>query len=503
MARRPRLLTNVGLGYRRGGLPYAGTPENPTGFESEDALLEVYPYADSNRLRQLGAVEMLDYLPGQWTSGDVSDTNNLIAFTAAGGATSVTTSRGEIVRSPKPEVVLSKLAINGGTFHPNLTTQSDWDGRFVEYDDESLLWDGLDAGVRATLFDRWAEFSATPPSGYTQADRDADTLAYDCAVEGITAIFNHLHAQLPGSMWSWHRVPVRAQTTNAVGFRMDLDYGQSGSAARWRGVGSSDENTANQYADFWLDCAEEVYSPLASVFRWFSPRIYIDKRMRNWDQEVPGQLPPQFWDNTDNAEYFRESWLKMWSDQVDLCRRIAPSKPLYPAVVPHHPVPGSDMTDDTSIEDWYKGLSVDLESHREQTRRISDRIDGVSIWSGEDYTGRVAFSVGRPQANPATAPANGDIWTDPNYNINAPAFVDGPIVGARVRIQRRFGISTDLPPHPDNQMDEDAWRDPARWSEYNEKVVEHMAAMASSSVLLSSARASTLSSLGGATPSTP
>lgn len=497
MARRPRLLTNVGLGYRRGGLPASE-------FADEDAMLQAYPYADSNKLRQLGAVEMLDYLPGQWTSEDVSDTDNLIAFSAANGETSVTTSKNETVRSPKPEVVLSKLAINGGTFHPNLTTQSDWDGKFVEYDDESLLWDGLDAGVRATLFDRWAEFSATPPSGYTQADRDADTLAYDCAVEGITAIFDHLHTQLPGSMWSWHRVPVRAQTTNAVDFRMDLDYGQLGAAARWRGVGSSDENKANQYADFWLDCAEKVYSPLASVFGWFSPRIYIDLRMRNWDQEVPGQSPPQSWDNTVNAGYFRESWMKMWSDQVDLCRRIAPATPLYPAVCPYHPVPGAVLTNYANSMDWYKVLSIDLETHREQARRISDRIDGVSIWSGEDYTGRVAFSVGRPQADPGNAPANGDIYDDANnYDVNDPAFADGPIVRARARIQRRFGISTDLPPHPDNQADEDAWRDADRWAEYNEMVVQHMNAMASSSVLLGSARASTLAALGGATPSTP
>jgi len=463
-------------------------------------MLAVYPYADSNKLRQLGAAEMLDYQVGQWTSADVSNSNNLIAFSAASGATSVTTSRGDIVKSPKPEVVYSKLKVGGGTFHPNLPNASDWNGVFIQYDDESLLWDGLDAGVRARLFDRWGEFSNTPPDGYTQPERDADKLAYDCTLEGITAIFGHLHTQLPGSMWSWHRVPVRAQTTTSVGFRMDLDYGQSGNAARWRGVGApaNDEAIANQYADFWLDCAADVYGPLASVFGWFSPRIYIDLRMRNWDQEVPGQTPPQFWGNTEDVAHRRESWMKMWSDQVDLCRRIAPSTPLYPAVCPYHPVPGAGLTDDATSMDWYKVLSIDLETHREQALRISDRIDGVSIWSGEDYTGRLAFSAGRPQADPTNAPANGDI-----YDVNAPAFADGPSVRARARIQRRFDISTDLSPHPDNQADEDAWRDADRWAEYNEMVVQHMNAMASSSVLLGSARASTLAELGGATPSTP
>ncbi|MGA1730488.1 MAG: hypothetical protein ACO4B5_09680, partial [Steroidobacteraceae bacterium] len=190
----------------------------------------------------------------------------------------------------------------------------------------------------------------------------------------------------------------------------------------------------------------------------------------------------------------RESYMLSYSDQVDLCRRMAPDKPLYPAVVPYHVTPGSELTNVTSNPAWFQGMSVDAETHREQMRRILDRCNGVSFWSGEDYNGRVAMAIGRAPANPTQAPANG-IWDTQDYD---PDLAQNGIIKSRVRLYRRFPhIFGHLDFHPNTQAGEDAWRSPELWAEYTEACMKHLNTLATSSVLLGTARQSTLTSLIG------
>jgi hypothetical protein len=496
----PRFLTDYGLGYYRGGFPAAE-------FADDAAMLAQYPVATSAKLVQLGGADMLDYLPGQWTSSLISDTANLVSFTAASGATSVLDSRGNTITCPKPSVVYGMLAVGGGEFHPTLDSVGDWDGKFVQYNDESLCWYGLNAGMRARLWDRWSEFSATAPlNAYGLAERNLDETAYQCAVEGLTSVLSHMQTQLTGSRWAVHLMPVRGQTTSLAqagnaSALYDHNFGQWGnsSASRWRGVGASEPlaTQADDYADFWLDVAREIYQPIANASGWLCPRLYIDPRMRNWDQEVPGQTAPFGWTNSATAALIRESYMLTYEDQVDLCKAMAPNKPLYPAVIPFHAVPGATATNDTSQMGWYEGLSVDRETHREQMSRIAGKANGVSYWSSEDYLGRIAFGIGRPQANPANAPAGGDVW-GAGYNIET---AEGGIIKTRLRIQRRFGLFTSLALHPATQAGEDAWRTQANWTAYNAACVANLERLAAATVLRGSAKQTTLASIrDGITP---
>lgn len=461
---KPRLLTNSGLGYYRGGLPAGG-------FADDAAMLAEYPLANSPKLRlPLGAAEMLDVLPYTWVNSPTDD--QLQSFTAAGGAKTVTNSQGKIISCLTPAAVHSTFAVGGGTFHPSLDTPAKWSNRYIQYNDEgdrgdNGVWHGFDAGVRAFLFDRWSEFSATAPVGYGKPQRDADALAWNCAVEGLTTLFNGLRSLLPNSRWSIHLLPNRPNVTNSLpnsgSFLMDLNWGQTGPTSRWRGVGAADPSQAVAYADFWLSCAEDAFQPAADASDWICPRLYIDDRMRNWDQEVPGQSHPQFWTEA-NAPIFREYRLQEWSDRVELSVTIANRKPVYPAVVPTHP--GSDYTDDPLDMGWYNQLSVDLESHREQMRRVMARCAGVSIWSSEDYIGRVAMKIGRDSG----------VQTTEQFRKN---------------IKRRFPGLFDLPIEVSAENDA-LWRTTANWAAYQSAYMDHTMQMAQASALLGGATQSTL-----------
>jgi hypothetical protein len=495
----PRFLTDTGLGYYRGGLPAGG------GFDGDDAaMLAQYPLATSSLLPKLGAADMLGYLADTW-AGSLYQAQPIV-FEAADGATSVTDSRGKVIKSMTPQAVFSRLKVGGGDFHPDLDSVGDWNGKFVQYNDESLLWHGMYAGMRAKLFARWNEFdSQTPPeNSYSAEDRDKDLLAWDCAVEGFVKILDYMHAQLPGSRWSVHLLPTRAETTQVQpgGFSSalyDHDFGQWGNSAasRWRGVGATGDlaTKANDYADFWLNVAEEVYGPVAAASGWLAPRLYIDVRMRNWDLEFPNQPTPGGWGNPAQVGFVREAYMGAYSDQVDLCRRMAPDTPLYIAVCPHLAVPGAVATNDTNIQAWYQHMSVDAETFREQMRRVLDRCDGVSFWSGEDYNGRVGMGIGRAAANPANSPVNG-IWDNPDYNPN---LAENGIIKTRIGLSRRFPqIFGHLDLHPNTQAGEDAWRTPELWAEYTAACMKHLNTLATSAVLLGSAKQTTLTSLLGA-----
>ena len=498
----PRFLTNYGLGYYRGGFPAGG-------FDNDAAMIAQYPLADSNKLRKLGADHMYDYIPGQWvyeyhTDAGMSDADLLIPFTAANGARRVVDSRNEEIHCPKAELVYQRLAVSGAqnaVFHPTFTTASHYSGKFFQYNDEDMIWQGLYAGVRAKLYDNWTGSGLPDPIGYTLANRDTDTQAWECAVEGITAVFGYLRQQLPGSRWAIHLVPSRPQRTDSLkvgGISLtDMIYGQSGSGGRWRGIGSTGEQLtqAQDYADLWMAAAQQAYQPIANQSDWLCPRLYIDDRMRNWDQEVPGQLPPFGYTVEATAAQIRESWLSKWEDQVDLCNTLGQNKkPVYPAICSIHAGSGNNVTSNTNIQDWYLGLNVDLESHREQMRRILDKVTGVSYWSSDENQARLAFSIGQLQldvegANPTHPPP-------PGGDVFAAGYTMNETVKMRVRTQRRFpGVFSGLHPHPDTQAGEAAWRTVANWEKFHAKALEQIERTASASTFLGSARQTTLTSL--------
>lgn len=489
----PRFLTDWGLGHYRGGFPAAG-------FANDTEMLAQYPLKNSLKLAKVGGAHMLDYLPQQWVydyytvQQGYTDSQLLIPFTAAGGAYRVTDARGGETKCPKPELVFSRLAVAGGSvgaFHPTLTLMSDYNGKFLQYNDESLFWYGLYAGVRVKLYDNWANSGLPAIQSYGSTQRDADYIAWQCAIEAVSSVFSYLRWQLPGSKWTIHLVPVRSQRTDAVQVNgipiSDLMYGQSGSGARWTGVGSTGDQLdwATTYAALWKESAKQAYQPIANALDWICPRLYIDDRMRNWDQEVPGQAPPTGWTDPATATLIRESYLRAFEAAVEVSKHIANKKPVYPAVIPFHAGQSNNVTNNTLVQDWYLGLNIDLETHREQMRRIVSKTDGVSFWSSDDYIARECFNIGVAGVTLADAPPGGDVfaagYTMPNK------------VKLRVRTQRRFpGVFDHLVPHPSTQAEEDAWRTVENWNTYNDLAIKQVEQMAQSSALLGVLRQSTL-----------
>jgi hypothetical protein len=502
----PRFLTDYGLGYYRGGFPAFN-------YANDTAMLAEYPMATSARLEKLGGGNMYDYIPGQWVmdyNAGLPDADLLLPFTAASGAYRVTDSRGKEILCPKPEKVYERLAVSSAQnaiFHPTLTTAASYSGKFFQYNDEDLIWEGMYAGVRAKLYDNWGNSGLPPYTGYTEADRNADHTAWLCAIEGATAVFGYLTTQLVGSRWTIHLMPTRPQNTLSVPapngiYLTDLNYGQTGSGARWRGIGATGEQAtqAATYADLWVESAKQAYQPIADQLGWICPRVYIDNRMRNWDQEVPGQEPPFGWTVPATADLIRESFYKSFEDQVAVAKHIANGKPLYPAIIPIHSGQSNNVTNETDKQDWYLGLNVDLESHREQMRRILDDVTGISFWSSDDNIAREAFYIGKapmdiegndtPSSTPVSPPPGGDVF--------ATGYTMPNVVKLRVRTQRRFpGVFDHLHPHPTTEAEDAQWRSVENWNLYHQNALKQVESMAVSAVLLGSAKQSTLTSLIG------
>ena len=461
-----RILTNWGLGHDVGGYPLNGYAANDYATFRSD-----WPLPVSTRLAKLGCDPFRDFLPGGWEPANT--TGSRYAFAAASGATSVPTSRGESVTCPSWNAVYDTLAISPNTTQPfyyDLTTAADFAGYWA-YNDETKLWYGFDAGIRAELWRRRGELSSNYVGSYTQSDYDTDKLAYDCAVEGLAHVFDNWHSTFPLSKMGIHIWPIRAQNTTAISFLRDLNIGQptGGAGSRW--------GDDNEYRLFWLDCVETMLQPAANVQRWLAPRLYMDDRLRNWTGGVDIYGA--------NGDDIRASWYLMWQDICELAVKLADGKPVHPAVMVIHPGRDNVFEDDPSKQGWYKALDTDMESFRLQIAAITaSGADGPSFWCPDD-------TYARTMCNAGVAPTV------------AAAATDAKVV-YRKRMQRRFpGLLDGLDPFPQTEAGELAWRSSAVWSAFNDAAIRSLEAKATAAAFGNAATQTTLASIrdGISTPS--
>ena len=467
----PRFLTSWGWGYDVGGQPLFGYTANDFAAFRQD-----WPAASSASLTAIGGEQYREFYPGSW-----SPASNGVRYTfPSSGSTSVTDSRGSVITCPHIDAIYDTFALSPNTdrqFHYTIQSANDVDG-FWGYNDETFVWNGLYAGMRAHLWSRRALSGMTYSGDYDQSDYNLDMAAYDAAVEGVTHVFDGLHAAFPASKWCLHIWPLRSQNTTAISFLSDLDFGQSqtgGSTARWGNPATLGNYSGDDYRGFWLETAEIVMQPVADRMRWLSPRCYMDERLRN----------PDLYGSA--ADSIRASWLLMWEDICELSVKLARQNPVYAAVIATHP--GRDIVpvDNPSLQGWYKHVTIDMESWREQARAIAKVGARPAFWSPEEYYASRACLAG-------IDPGTNDAATNERSVF-------------RLRIKRRFpGLFDNLPDptlvngvyqYVAGSEADLAWRSTEVWNIYMDAALVEMTERAKASVFAGAAKQSTLLAMTG------